>query len=187
MTSATADPWTRNWTIVSADLDVAHVMLPLSNFRLDNLSNGGNAPVYRVTHNAGPPAPDYFSGALLRPSGANAPSFFDITKMGQLPLYTQETASQYADVSDLMGTYLAQNTAVRRLEGQIRIPCHPAGGQPPPDTLPGHSPQTITTLVHLYQFDNAVTGGRPLLVVHTPLSPTCPTNGDGTAIGMGKD
>ena len=44
----------------------------------------------------------------------------------------------------------------------------------------------INTLIQVYQFSDVVDGKRPLLVVRAPLSPVCPTNGNGTAIGYSE-
>jgi len=185
MTSA-INSWTRNWTIVSADLDLAHVMLPLTSFRLENVSAAGKTPAFRVLHDQAP-ALDCFAGSLLVPAGDQQPSFFEITRKEELPLYTLDTVGEYVDVLESMGTYMMKNPAVQRLEGVMKIPCHahsrstkfPRGTQP-------HSPSTIDTPVHLYQFGGVVTGGLPLLVMRAPLSPQCPMNGDGTALGTGR-
>jgi hypothetical protein len=175
-----ADPWTRNWTIVSADLDLAHVMLPLSSF---TLVKDTNSPAYRVMHNYQAPALDCFAASLLVPAGTQQASFFDITSKEQLPLYTHDTVGEYVEVLQSMCTYMTENTAVQRLEGIIKMPCHAHSAQFPEGTQP-HPPATFDTPVHLYRFDGVVTGGLPLLVVRTPLSPLCPGNGDGTAMGV---
>lgn len=186
MRPADSNPWIRNWTIVRADLDIAHVMLPLSNFRLHDVNTTGANISYQLVHNHQAPVPDCFSGAVLMQTGRDEPSFFEITGLEQLPTYDQDTAAQYVNISETMGTYLAENTNVQRLEGVIRIPCHAHGAQIPKGASPGHSPVTIKTTVQFYQFPNAVDGGLSLLVVRTPLSPACPVNGDGTAVGVGK-
>jgi hypothetical protein len=181
-----ADPWTRDWTIVSADLDLAHVMLPLSSFRLVNETPAGNSPAYRVMHNHQAPALDCFAASRLVPAGDQQASFFDITGKEELPLYTHDTVGEYVEVLQSMCTYMMKNPAVQRLEGVIKMPCHAHSAQFPKGTQP-HSPAAIDTPVHLYQFDGVVTGGLHLLVVRTPLSPLCPRNGDGTAMGTGKN
>jgi hypothetical protein len=189
MTTAAIDSWTRNWTIVSADLDLAHVMLPLSSFRLANQSPAGTPPEYRVLHNNQPPALDCFAESSLVPVGDRQATFFEITGKEELPLYTLDSVGEYVDVLESMGAYMQKNPGVQRLEGVIQIPCHahgakfPQGAKYPPGAIPGHSPLTVKTTVHLYQFDNVVEGGRHLLVVRAPLSPLCPMNGDGTALG----
>jgi hypothetical protein len=180
-----ADPWTGDWTIVSADLDLAHVMLPLSSFKLVNETPAGNSPAYRVMHNYQAPALDCFAASRLVPAGDQQPSFFEITGKEELPLYTQDTVGEYVEVLASMCTYMMKNPAVQRLEGIIKMPCHAHSAQFPQGTQP-HLPSTSDTPVHLYQFDGAVTGGRTLLVVRTPLSPLCPRNGDGTALGVGN-
>ncbi len=185
MTVETADPWTRKWSIVSADLDIAHVMLPLSSFRLVNVSAPGAAPVYKVAYDGEAPSPDCFAQARLVPAGAEPVEFSRITQIRTLPLYTPERAGQYSKVGELIASYVEQNRQAQRLEGAIRIPCH-AHGSPIREGRAVHSPLIFETIVHLYQFAAAVEGGLTLLVVRTPLSPVCPFNGDGTAIGYGR-
>ncbi len=188
MMTAAINSWTRDWTIVSADLDLAHVMLPLSSFQLKNENPTGESPAFRVLHNYQTPALDPFAGVLLVPAGDQKPSFFEITSKEQLPLYTLDTVGEYVDVLESMGTYMMKNPSVQRLEGVIKIPCHAHshGAKFPRGTRP-HSPSAIDTPVHLYQFDGVVEGGRHLLVMRAPLSPHCPKNGDGTAIAIGKN
>lgn len=183
--TATTNPWTRNWTIVSADLDLAHVMLPLSSFRLENASTDNTSPVFRVLHN-NQPALDCFAESRLTPTGDRQPTFHEITGKEQLPLYTHATVGEYIDVLESMGPYMMQNPGVQRLQGVIKIPCHAHGGKCAPGTAGWHAPSTIETAVHLYQFGGVVEGGLPLLVVRAPLSQRCPMNGDGTVIGYGK-
>jgi hypothetical protein len=180
-----ADSWTRDWTIVSADLDLAHVMLPLSSFRLENVSAAGKGPVYRVLHNNKAPALDCFAGSYLVPAGSRPATFFEITGKEELPLYTLDTVGDYIDVLDSMGTFMQKNPGVQRLEGVIKIPCHTHGAKRAPGEPGRHSPSSVDASVHLYQFGGVVDGGLPLLVLRAPLSARCPMNGDGTVIGYG--
>lgn len=185
MTSVAADPWTRKWSIVRSDMDIAHVMLPLSDFRLQITSASGSPPVYQFVQSADTPVPDCLVEAQFQPVGAAQPTFFDITRMKTLPPYTQDTDSAYVDVSDLLSTYLTANTTVQRLEGQIRMaPAGPEAAKRPGMSLAGGA---FTTTLHLYQFSNAVEGGVPLLLVRAPITGSCLTNGDGTAMGVGKN
>jgi hypothetical protein len=186
MMTAPISSWTRNWTIVSADLDLAHVMLPLSSFRLENVGPDSTSPVFRVLHNNQAPALDCFAESRLTPAGDRQPTFYEITGKEQLPLYTLDTVGEYIDVLEVMGPYMMKNPGVQRLEGVIKIPCHAHGGKCAPDTPGWHSPSAIDAAVHLYQFDGAVEGGLSLLVVRAPLSQRCPMNGDGTVIGYSK-
>jgi hypothetical protein len=181
MTPTPNSPWSATWTIVHADLDIAHVMTPLRDFRLENTNAAGNPASYRIVQNQATNPVDCFTSAILRPAGVETPSFSDITRMGQLPLYGRDTASQYVDVSELMGTYLTTNTTVQRLEGQVRIP--PATASSSRGVAP-HA--IIPTTLHLYLFNNAIVGGLPLLVIRAPLTPLSPMNGDGTAMGTGR-
>jgi hypothetical protein len=188
MMTAAINSWTRNWTIVSSDLDLAHVLLPLSSFTLENVSPAGQNPQFRVLHNYQAPALDCFANALLVPAGDQQPSFFEIAGKEELPPYTLDTVGEYVDVLESMGTYMMRNPSVQRLEGVMKIPCHAhSRGAKFPRGTQSHSPSTIDTPVHLYQFGGVVKGGLPLLVMRAPLSPHCPKNGDGTAIGVGKN
>jgi hypothetical protein len=188
MMTAAVSSWSYNWTIVSADLDLAHVMLPLSSFRLQNVSPAGKSPAFKVLHNHQAPALDPFVGSVLVPAGDQQPNFFEITGKEQLPPYTLDTVGEYVDVLESMGTYMMKNPSVQRLEGVIKIPCHAhsRGVKFPRGTQP-HSPSAIETPVHLYQFDGVVEIDLPLLVMRAPLSPHCPKNGDGTVIAVGKN
>jgi hypothetical protein len=182
MMTAAINSWTRNWMIVSADLDLAHVMLPLSSFRLEATPDN-TSPVFRVLHNNQAPALDCFAESRLVPADGSQPTFSDITGKKQLPLYTLATVGDYIDVQDQMGQYLMEHSDVQHLEGKIKIPCHSQDGKRARGTKDWHSPAAIEIDVKLYQFSGAVEGGRPLLVVRAPLSPRCPMNGDGTVVG----
>lgn len=189
MNTAAIQSWTtRNWTIVSADLDLAHVMLPLSSFKLENVSPADESPRFRVLHNYQAPDLDPFEGSMLVPAGDQPPSFFDITGKEALPLYSLNTVGDYVEVLESMGTYMTKNPSIQRLEGVIKIPCHAhSHGVKFPRGTRRHSPSTISTPVHLYQFAGVVEGGLPLLVIRAPLSPQCPANGDGSVVGYGKN
>src|SRR5438045_2448568 len=100
MTPAPSNQWTRNWTIVRADLDIAHVMLPLSNFKLETMSAGGKDPAFQVVHNNQAPVPDCFAKSVLVQRGQDAPSFFEITGLDGLPRYSQDSMDQYIQVSE---------------------------------------------------------------------------------------
>jgi hypothetical protein len=151
------------------------------------VSAAGQNPQFRVLHGQAP-ALDCFANTVLVPAGDQQPSFFDITRKEELPPYDLDTVGEYVDVLESMGAYMMRNPSVQRLEGVIRIPCHahsrsvkfPRGTQP-------HSPSSIDTPVHLYQFAGVVKEGLPLLVIRAPLSPHCPQNGDGTVIATGKN
>src|SRR5258707_168298 len=123
MSPSAINAWTRDWTVVSADLDLAHVMLPLSSFRLEYVSQAGNNAGFRVMHNHAP-ALDCFADSLLIPAGDQQPSFFEITRKEELPLYTLDTVSEYVDVLESMGTFMTKNPSVQRLEGVMKMPCH---------------------------------------------------------------
>jgi len=180
------DSWAISWTIVHSDLDIAHITGSLTDFTFHPTNAESQDPTYELAHNVQVPSPDWFAGALLRPVGEEQPSFWEITHTEQLPFYSRDTATQYAYVSDILGSYFARNTGVKRLEGIIRVPLtefrRPHYSPNPTDK----SSLIIKTLIHFYQFPGVIEGGLPLLVVRTPLSPFNFTNGDGTAMGIGK-
>jgi len=171
---------------VSADLDLAHVMLPLSSFRLENVNPAGKDPAFRVLHNQTPTL-DCFADSVLVPVGNQQANFYDITKKEQLPLYGLDTVGEYIDVLDSMGRYMMQNPGVQCLQGVIKVPCHAHGAKYAPGTAQHHAPSTVNTTVNLYQFAGVVEGSQPLLVIRAPLSSRCAMNGDGTVVGVGKN
>ena len=185
MASATQDSWQtgRPWQIVRADLELAHIFLPLSSFTFEPVTRADGISGYTITHANQAPQPDCFTGIFLRPVGNSQPKFENITNKASLPLYSKTSATEYADVSAQMATYMEKDPEVRRLEGEIKVPCHPIL---PSGVTPCHSPMWIKTLIHVYQFSGVVNGDHPLLLIRAPLSPLCPTNGGGTAIGYGS-
>jgi hypothetical protein len=193
------NPWTDpTWTVVRADLDIAHVMLPLCSFKLQTAPKAvGEYASYVIAYKHQAPAPDSFGGVTLVETGEDELQLSDIPgitdlpgvpKGGKLPPYDTDSATLYTQASELMSNYLTQHSELQRLEAIMQIPCHAHGSRTekydPP--IPNHLPFTIKTTVQLYQISDAVTDGSPLLVIRTPLSPTCPVNGNGTAIGVGK-
>jgi len=186
MSKINADPWQtdRPWQIVRADLDLAHVFLPLSRFFFKPTTAKNGLQGYTITHPYQLPQPDCFSRSFLVPVGTSPPPAFEkIADMKTLPPYDSDSATTYADVSALIVTHMEQNREVKRLEGIIRIPCHSHGATLEDETPPDHSPMWINTLIQVYQFSDVVDGKSPLLLLRAPLSPICPTNGGGTAIG----
>jgi hypothetical protein len=197
MLDTNADPWIsgRPWQIVRADLDLAHVFLPLNQFFFQPTTRKkdgvkGVLKGYTITHTYQTPQPDWFSDSFLAPVGTISPPAFDeIWNEKTLPAYDSDSATDYADASELIVAHMEQNRDVKRLEGIIRVPCHAHGAKIndkdnnkiPPD----HSPMWINTLIQVYQFSGVVDGKLPLLVIRAPLSPICPTNGGGTATGYG--
>ena len=180
--------WTgRAWQIVRADLDLAHVVAPLSSFTFEPTTrktiDGYTIEGYKIAPTGDATAPHCFNESFLVPVGTHLPTFDAITKKKRLPLFTDKSATEYVDVCDMIALYMERNREFQRLEGVIAVPCHPAGAAAPKGTLADHSSLRIKTLLHVYQFGNVVDGERPLLVMRAPLSPVCPTNGDGTAIG----
>ena len=87
-------------------------------------------------------------------------------------------------MAQAMATHMQKDGDVKRLQGVIKVPCHAHGAPLAKGAVPGHSPLWIKTLIHFYQFSDVIDGDRPLLVARAPLSPMCPLNGDGTALGL---
>lgn len=186
MSEANADPWQtgRPWQIVRADLDLAHVFLPLNQFFFKPTTRKDGVKGYTITHTYQPPQPDCFSRSFLACVGTSPPPAFDkIADRKTLPVYDSDLATTYADVSAMIVAHVEQNREVKRLEGIIRIPCHGHGATLEDKTPLDHSPMWINTLIQVYQFSDVVDGKRPLLVIRAPLSPVCPANGNGTATG----
>lgn len=185
MASTNPDPWQtgRPWQIVRADLDLAHVFLPLSSFTFKPVTTTDGISGYTIAHTNQAPLPDCFAGSFLRPVGTSQPNFQTITNKQSLPLYDTTSATEYADVSAQMVAYMERDPEVRRLEGVIKVPCHAHGAALASDVVPGHSPMWMKTIIHVYQFSNVVNGDHPLLLLRAPLSPVCPANGGGTATG----
>jgi hypothetical protein len=184
MAIATPDPWQtgRPWQIVRADLELAHVFLPLSSFTFEPATKDGISG-YTISHTNQAPLPDCFDGLFLRPVGNSQPKFETITKKPSLPLYNKTSATEYADVSAQLDSYMEQDPEVRRLEGVMKVPCHAHGATLANGVLAAHSPMWMKTYIHVYQFSDVVNGDYPLLLLRAPLSPLCPANGGGTAVG----
>jgi hypothetical protein len=181
---STLDPWHtgRPWQIARADCDLAHVFQPQSQFTFEPVINEDGVSGYTIAHTYQAPLAFCFGGSFLRPIGVRQANFKDITARTALPPYGQVSANDYDTVSEQMGTYMQQDGETQRLEGVIKIPCH-AHAMPADGNNPDHIPLWINTTIHVYQFSNVVNGTLPLLVVRTPLSATCPANGNGIAIG----
>jgi len=186
MSSSTPDPWRpeRPWQIVRADLDVAHVFMPLSSFRFEQVQDPKLGDGYKIVHDFQAPHPNCFCDTFLRAAGKTAPTFEAASKRKTLPMYTKQSATDYAAVADNLVEFLTRDHEVRRLEGVIKVPCHAHGGPLAKDSDDAHAPMWVRTMIHVYQFDNVIDGDRPMLLVRAPLSPLCPTNTDGTAIGL---
>jgi hypothetical protein len=178
-------PWQtdRPWQIVRADLELAHVFMPMSSFKFEPVP-GSDGKAFTIEHTNQAPHPDCFGNTVLRAVGSSHATFEKIAARKTLPLYGRDTASVYTDISVKVAKYMDQDPEVQRLEGIIRVPCHAHGAQLPKDAAAGHAPFWVKTLIHVYQFSKVVNGDRPLLLIRAPLSPFCPMNGDGTAAGI---
>jgi hypothetical protein len=185
MAIATPDPWLtgRNWRIVRADLNLAHVFIPLSSFTFEAATSTDGSSGYTIAHTYQAPLPDFFANIFLRPVGSTEPQFQAITNKASLPLYDKSSATEYADVAAQMATYMETDPKVRHLESEIMVPCHANCAEVPGQAAPGHTPMWMQTTIHVYQFSNVVNGDNPLLLIRAPLSPLCPANGGGTALG----
>ena len=91
MKSETTDPWTTfEWKIVTADADIAHVMMPLSTFRLKNVSAELKLPEYEIEYTTQPPVPNSFAGTRLIPVQGDSLRFYDVAQVDVLPVYKNE-------------------------------------------------------------------------------------------------
>lgn len=185
MSEKTLDPWQtgRPWQIVRADLELAHVFLPLSSFTFKPATRKDGLEGYTIAHTYQAPHPDCFARTFLLPVGTKDAAFDTIADRKTLPMYDSDRATTYSEVAAKMATYMDKNRDVKRLEGEIKIPCHAHGAELSEEAVPGHSPMWVKALIHVYQFSGVVDGKHPLLVIRAPLSPFCPMNGDGTALG----
>jgi hypothetical protein len=183
MTNSTQASWQtdRSWQIVRADLELAHVFMPMSSFKFVALSDGSG---YQVVHTNQGPYPDCFAGVTLHHAGSTQIAFEKAAARPTLPAYDSSSAKDYTTAARKMVEFLDKDPNVERLEGIIRVPCHAHGAELPDDAVPGHRAFWVKTLIHVYQFSNVVNGDHPLVVFRAPLSPFCPTNGDGTAMGV---
>ena len=187
MAIETPDPWLtgRIWHIVRADLNLAHVFMPLSSFTFEAATTPEGVSGYTIAHTYQAPLPDFFTGIFLRSVGKDQPQFQVITKKRSLPFYSKTSATEYSDVSDQMAEYMEDNPQFQHLESKIMVPCH-ANCAPVPGEAPSkHPPQWDMTDIHIYQFGDVVNGKHPLLLIRAPFSPLCRTNGGGTATGYG--
>ncbi len=187
-----------NWKIVHADLDLAHVFLPITDFSLVPDQDANKIDGYRLHYSCQTPNPDCFAETFFVAKGQSTPSFeqvisanpevADLLQDSILPKFgNDEAAAQlYAQVAKAMDSYMERDRDVQRLEGVIRVPCHAHGAEVDAKFVQGHSPLWIRTLVEVYQFPEAINGDAPLLVIRAPLSPVCPLNNDGTALGVNR-
>ncbi len=185
MKPTAADSWERDWSIISADADIEHLMIQMTDFRFRNLSPTGSHPEYEVVYNGAPPSPDHFSGIRFLPVAGRDVSFRAIPRTRPLPAYKPGNGYPYGKVADGIIEFMGTTPDIRRLEGVLRVDCHDARVALGAGVKP-HSVRTFDADVHFYQFDGAFEDGLPLLLVRFPLSPRCPRNGDGTAIGFGR-
>jgi len=184
MTDPTRDPWLteRPWQIVRADLPLAHVFMPMSSFKFQPVPGG-----YKIVHENQGPHLDCFAGVTLHPAGHTQVAFEKAAAGKKLQPYDPNKPASYKEAADEIVKYMEMDRDVERLEGIIRVPCHAHGETNlPKDAVPGHPPFWVNTFIHVYQFSKAVSDDIPLLVFRAPLSPFCPTNNDGTAMGVPK-
>jgi hypothetical protein len=88
-------------------------------------------------------------------------------------------------VADGIVEFVGSTPGIRRLEGVVRIECH-YPRVPLANGVKPHAVSNFDAEVHVYQFEGAFEDGLPLLFVRFPLSPRCPRNSDGTAVGFGR-
>jgi hypothetical protein len=175
--------WTdHDWRIVRADLDLSHVFLPNNRIRFEAGEENG-LPGFRLLQlDAGPTAGSFGKPFLVSVQG-HQPRFNTVADQEELlPPFELANATELKTVAERIGKYMLVNPQVQRLQGKITISCHDTPAQLANSRAPKHDPLPIETPIHVYLFAKAVKGGKPLLVIHTPLSPTCPLNGNGTVL-----
>jgi len=172
----------RQWRIVTADTDLAHVFPPPSTFSFVPASSGAG---FNIKHQT--PTPDCFCNTVLVRAGHTEPTFEQMTGETELPEWADDNdviKGKYSTAQDRMRSHFLLDPDVQRLQGLIRVPCHAHGAKLATKFVQNHSPMWIQTLIHVYQFPSVVNGDAPLLVIWAPLSPVCPLNGNGTVIGL---
>jgi hypothetical protein len=172
------DEWAGpEWTIVRSDVDMAHVFVPNDTITFEAKSTGK----YTVIHKSGPLVPDVFDSVVFVAVDGEQFSFDKVDSNYPLPLFSHQHARRYKKLADALETFAEKNKKVRRLEGTINIPCHG------PCRSADHPTDTVETLIHVYQFADAVKGDdgrrRRLLVIRRPLDPASASNGNGIVLG----
>jgi hypothetical protein len=202
LTAKWGDVWEQHtWSIVRADRDIAHVMLPLHNFDIEPTSDDG---AFKLVRTFQAPEPDCFDSVVFNTLGTEMPTEGDLAALDYkdattrmktpLALYSRGNDGDYYTLACKLGGYLNVNPHLLRLEATIRIPCHAYGATPRAGRLQDHAPMNFNVAVQIYVFPDLVQPAlgddqakkQSLLVVRTPLWPSCPLNGDGTAIGFGR-
>jgi hypothetical protein len=189
------------WTVVRADLDIAHVMLPLHHFSMKSAGTNGG---FNLARSYQTPEPDCFKDVVFNTAGEKMPGETELKAIEPLyddptnvlprplPLFNSDNEKKYYVLACKLGAYLATRPELLRLEAQVKIPCHGFGSKIRDGRLQGHAPMIVNTPLQVYVFPDVVQPAlgsdllQSLLVVRTPLSPACPFNGDGTAIGFGR-
>jgi hypothetical protein len=168
--------WNGQWQIVRADLDLSHVFAPQ-----DTISFSRNGSGYKVAHRGSAPDAQCFNEAVLTPVDGDETSFSKFHS-GRLPLFSKHHKTLYRDLAGKLEEFAQPNPAVRRLEGEIEIPCHRHSHQAQESAADHHATRMMTTKIRVYQFADAVEDGRRLLMIYKPLDPSCESNGNGTII-----
>jgi hypothetical protein len=187
MIDSTPDAWRPKdpWRIVRADLNLAQVFKPESSFRFQWVQSDPKlGPGYRIADFSEPLHPNCFSETFLRPAGSVAPTFEIAAKRTALSAYSVTAEPEYDEVIQAILDYVTRNHQVQRLEGVVHQLCHAPNGLQPNNVLVPHPQMWIKTPLHIYRFDGVFGANEPLLLVHTPLSPLCPINTDGSAVGL---
>jgi hypothetical protein len=171
---------TKPWKIVRTDLDLAHVFAPD-----DEITFTRNGDEYTVRHTSTEPGSNSLDGVVLTAVDGEQPAFDAISSDYPLPLFSKHHKHRYRTISERIEVFAQKNTALRRLEGKIKILCHDFRYQEQEGGADRHPSKIIEPTIHVYQFANAVADGelrKRLLVIYQPFQPSC-TNGNGTALG----
>ncbi len=191
----------RQWRIVWAGHDVAHVFVPHNDVSLTPpVSDTGK---FRLDCGCKVPHPECFGSTFLHQRGNQTPSFEDAVGRtallggvtgAVLPHYAPDdpaAKAKYDDAADILRNYLIRTPDLQRLEGVVNARVWPdKAGNLVPD-VSGDSKHMVMTVIQLFQFPNAVdmdglNKKGPLLAIRIPLSVSCVLNSDGTALGVPK-
>jgi hypothetical protein len=170
--------WNGQWQIVRADLDLSHVFAPQDTISFVKDGNG-----YIVEHSGSAPDAQCFNEAVLKPVDGDEINFGKFHS-GRLPMFSVHHETLYRDIAGRLEEFAQPNPSVRRLEGEIQIPCHRHAHQAQASAADHHKTRKMTTKIRVYQIADAVEGGKRLLVIYKPLDPKCESNGNGTIIGV---
>jgi len=172
--------WTGEWQIVTTDLDLSHVFLLNNLISFKPIGRKGAREWFKLVHSGEQPASGGFRDTFLVEVPGHQPHFLTAAKTDKLPLKVDK--DKYNAAAESISVYMAKNQGVQHLEGIISMDCHAYPSQQKNSGATEHPSRSIDMPIDIYQFADAVEGKSSLLVIHTPMSPPCLVNGDGTVL-----